>query len=158
MGFWQRLVGRSSSSPVDRLKGDSAPFATEPGSPPVPTDRTVLQNPTDDSEAAQGHSSWTSLHRAARRGDIVAVKLLLAEGADINARSSIDETPLFLALEHKAAVELLLANGANANIKRSDGWTPLHWAALYGHKDVLELLLCNGAQVNALSKDFRTPL
>ena len=109
-------------------------------------------------QAPMGHISWTPLHRASRVGDIEAVKLLLAEGADINAVSSINETPLFLALEHKNVVDLLLEHGASVDAQRFDGWAPVHWAARYGRLEVLNTLLEHGVRVNDSSTDHGTPL
>ena len=104
------------------------------------------------------HNSWTTLHRAAYLGDLEAVKSLLVPGAEIDGRASIDETPLFLSLNHEEVVEFLLAHGANVDSRRHDGWTPLHWTARHGQKKVLELLLRHGAQVNALTNSQCTPL
>jgi ankyrin repeat protein len=92
------------------------------------------------------------IHTAAEAGNIEAVKQHLAEGADVNARSVIDDTPLHFAAGegHKEVVELLIANGADVNAKGGiSGSTPLHFAALFGHKEVVELLIAKGADVNA---------
>lgn len=40
---------------------------------------------------------WTPLHSAARWGQVEAVQLLLSNGADINATTSGQQTPLHLA-------------------------------------------------------------
>ena len=101
------------------------------------------------------------IHTAAEAGNIEAVKQHLAEGADVNARSVIDDTPLHFAAGegHKEVVELLIANGADVNAKGGiSGSTPLHFAALFGHKEVVELLIAKGADVNAKDDDGATPL
>ena len=101
------------------------------------------------------------IHTAAEAGNIEAVKQHLAEGADVNARSVIDDTPLHSAAGegHKEVVELLIANGADVNAKGGiSGSTPLHFAALFGHKEVVELLIAKGADVNAKGWDGRTPV
>jgi ankyrin repeat protein len=104
------------------------------------------------------------------------VGLLLAHGAEINAKNEDGRTPLHLAarLGSKDVVELLLAHGAEVNAKTNkgekrmnstpilddhkevvmnmredDNRTPLHDAALNGNKDVAELLLAHGAKVDA---------
>jgi hypothetical protein len=62
------------------------------------------------------------------------VELLLARGANVNAKDGYDSTPLHLAAGggHKEVVELLLAKGANVNAKDRRGQTPLDLAEYYG--------------------------
>ena len=101
-----------------------------------------------------------SIHDAARRGDIVAVKQHLAAGSDLNAKAS-NGTPLLLAATfgHKEIAELLIAKGVDVNaVGGLLGWTPLHWAASEGRKEVAELLIGKGADVNAKDEDGKTPL
>ena len=76
----------------------------------------------------------TPLHYAAFYGHKVVAELLIAEGADVNAKNGLS------------------------------GETPLHHAAYGGHKEIVELLIANGADVNAKSESKnrffkgRTPL
>jgi len=88
------------------------------------------------------------------------VELLLAHGADVNARDNDGKTPLiFAALSgNKDVVELLLAHGADANARDSEDWTPLLWAASDGYTDVVEFLLAHGADANARNSHGETPL
>src|SRR5208282_1997053 len=60
---------------------------------------------------------------AATRGDMGAVQALLAEGADVNARTANGATALILASEegHREVAQALLAKGADVNAKASDG-------------------------------------
>ena len=77
---------------------------------------------------------------------IKVAKLLLANGADVNAKNKTDFTPLHFAAwkGHKKVVELLLASNANVNAKDSNGDTPLTFANRKNHKDVVDLLRQNG--------------
>ena len=101
-----------------------------------------------------------SIHEAAAKGNIEAVKQHLADGADVNLKMSSDGST---ALNHAAwhghmeVIQLLLENGVNANAKRNDGWAPLHDAVYKGHKEIVELLIANGADMNA-KFDGKTPL
>jgi ankyrin repeat protein len=92
------------------------------------------------------------------RKDIV--EFLLANKAEVNARSNDGTTPLHWAAAHgpKGLVELLLANKAEVNARSNDGTTPLHWAAAHDQTDLVEFLLANKAEVNARSNDGTTPL
>jgi FtsZ-binding cell division protein ZapB len=64
---------------------------------------------------------WTPLHWAARNNHVEIARLLLQNGAEVNAKS----------------------NDGNG------GQTPLHWAAWNGHVDILHLLVENGANLEA---------
>ena len=88
------------------------------------------------------------LYDAAGRGDLSAVKFLIAKGADVNAKALIGETALMMASGkgHKEVVELLLAKGADVNAKRTDGATALMMATEKGHKEIRELLIKAGAK------------
>jgi ankyrin repeat protein len=91
----------------------------------------------------------TPLHLAVHGGFTDIVELLLANGADVNAKDYIGQTPLSQAGIYKTAlVELLLVHGADANAKDHRGFTPLYHAAMMGNRAVAELLLAHGAEVN----------
>jgi ankyrin repeat protein len=93
----------------------------------------------------------TDVHSAARQGNLVKVKALLAHYPDlVSGKDGFGDTPLHSAAEsgQRDVAEFLLANKAEVNVKNKYGSTPLHYAAGNDHKDVAELLLANGAEVN----------
>lgn len=108
--------------------------------------------------------SYTPLHRAAKNGHTAVAKLLVANGADVNAKTDGGETPLHGAalMNHNDMMELLLMHGTNANAVFSGGLTPgltvLHWVTMRGYRDLAEVLLSKGAQVNIKDYAGRTPL
>ena len=135
--------------------GESQQSAPAPEAKPVePVAEAAQQEP------AKAKAPDISIHDAARRGDIVAVKQHLAAGTDVNAKAS-NGTPLHLAATfgHKEIAELLIDKGADVNaVGGLLGWTPLHWAASEGRKEVAELLIAKGANVNAKDDHGETPL
>jgi ankyrin repeat protein len=96
----------------------------------------------------------TPLKVAAAYGKKDIAELLIAHGADVNARSWSGSTPLAY-VANKDVAEVLIAHGADVNARNKYGWTPLHSA---WNKDVAELLIAHGADVNARDKDGLTPL
>ena len=73
------------------------------------------------------------MHHAAKYGRKEVVELLIAKGADVNAKRNNGQTPLHRAAGggHKEVAELLIAKGADLNAKIEAGQytgTPLDWA------------------------------
>jgi len=85
----------------------------------------------------------TSLHIAAAHDRDDMVVMLLAHGADVNAKSDGGWTPLHNACEKGSVkiVEILLSKGSEVNVKLLNGMSPLHLAAQGGHIDVVRCLL-----------------
>ena len=101
-----------------------------------------------------GETGFTPLHLAAIGGSPAVVRMLLAKGADPDAKDGLGETPLEQAarLDQIEVVDLLLPPGAAA---RSD---LLSGAVVKGQTDLVKVLLEHGAEVNARSSQGATPL
>jgi len=98
---------------------------------------------------------------AARKGEVEAVRLLLAGGADVNIASGDGMTPLHWAAERGESeiARLLLAAGADVTAgTRIGAYTPLHLAAKRGRTGVSRLLIEAGAAVTATTESGVTPL
>ena len=87
-------------------------------------------------------SGLTALHHAAELGYPDVARVLIARGADVNARDPLGRTPL-----HAAAyggwirvVEALLDSGADADAKDADGMKALDYAREAGFRDIAILL------------------
>ncbi len=81
---------------------------------------------------------------AVRKGDAARVKALLAQGADVNAKSPYGATGLFFAADRGNAeiVKILLDQGADASVKDTFyGATAMGFAAEKEHVEVIRLLL-----------------
>jgi ankyrin repeat protein/mono/diheme cytochrome c family protein len=101
----------------------------------------------------------TALHHAAGYGPVGNLELLIANGADVNAKNSRSSTPLHWAIHDEAKVRLLLAKGANVNTKQAQGRTPLSLAAMLGKSGpTMRLLFTSGADPNLASVNGQTPL
>lgn len=87
-----------------------------------------------------------ALLKASEKGKLGVVKLLLAIGANVNAREKSGATPLHLASAngHKAIVRILITEGANVNARDIYGNTSLHLAAANSHEGMVEVLRKNG--------------
>jgi ankyrin repeat protein len=88
------------------------------------------------------------------------VAFLLENGANINDRDTIDQTPLIIAAQNgcKDIVKMLLDAGANIEHKNDQGENALISAAQEGHIDTVKLLLYAGADINQSNADGETPL
>ncbi len=100
------------------------------------------------------------LHAAAGNGHTDTARLLLEQGASVDAKAEHDRTPL-----HAAAVNgrtdtarLLLEQGASVDAKTRGGATPLAFAANNGHTDTVRLLLEQGADPSHPRTNDKTPL
>ncbi|MCD4783719.1 MAG: ankyrin repeat domain-containing protein [Candidatus Eremiobacteraeota bacterium] len=109
---------------------------------------------------AKDKDGWTPLYVAISWGEIEMVKLLIDNGADVNAKNK-GITPLHgAAIGGKTdSVMLLIDNGADVNAKdKKYGSTPLYDAAINSNLEIAKILLDNGANVNARDKDGQTLL
>jgi ankyrin repeat protein len=99
-----------------------------------------------------------SLVEAVKAGDLLEVKRLVAQGADVTVTDGDKSlTPLGEAAHkgHAEIVKFLLANGAAVD-KAADNYTPLYYAVWSGDEATVKALIAAGANVNVLpsEKDF----
>jgi len=90
----------------------------------------------------------TSIHYAAKAGNIEVVKQHLAAGADVNAKGKYGRAPLHYAASNgrKEIAELLIAKGADVNAKDANGETPLDWAIQFTQTEIADLLRKHGGK------------
>ncbi|MDO9423638.1 MAG: ankyrin repeat domain-containing protein [Methylobacter sp.] len=94
------------------------------------------------------------LFAAAMMGKIDRAEALLAQGIDVNSKTSGGRTALMAASfnGNVRIVKLLLAYGADINLADNLGVTALMDALVFGNEDIVNLLIAAGADVNALDK------
>ena len=94
-----------------------------------------------------------ALWLASRRGDVDAMRVLLAHKADVALPDDVGQTPLHMAalLGKADALSLLVEHGAPLDAVNASGETPLHNAAAAGELTCLRLLKDAGADGAILS-------
>jgi hypothetical protein len=131
----------------------------------------------NQSIAVPGYLEGTPLLTvAARSASIGVMRYLISAGADVNARTPINETALMLAsffysedregnatsrAQHDEAVRILVAAGAEIE-NYPYHYTPLSYAAYQGHDTCVRFLIQRGARVDADAENggtyINTPL
>ena len=103
----------------------------------------------------------TAIMKACRNCNAInVVSFLLENGANINDRDAINQTPLIIASQNgcKDIVLILLGAGENIHHRNDQGENALISAAQEGHIDVVKVLIEAGANVNQPNADGETPL
>jgi len=122
----------------------------------------VLLEHGADIEMKHKKYSTTPLHTAVLswKSGIETMRILLAAGANINAKDDTLRTPLFLALarNNTERLKFLLDNVADPNAQANDGETPLHSAMTTGDLSIIELLINAGAKIEIKDNWGSTPL
>ncbi|XP_034026213.1 ankyrin-1a isoform X3 [Thalassophryne amazonica] len=88
------------------------------------------------------------------------VRLLLDRGAQIDAKTKDELTPLHCAARngHVRIIEILLDHGAPIQAKTKNGLSPIHMAAQGDHMDCVKQLLQYNAEIDDITLDHLTPL
>ena len=123
---------------------------------------TALLDADPDAATAFSADGFTPLHLASFFGKREAVELLLAHGAEPDARGRgwMTGTSLHSAASanHTGTAAMLLDAGADPDARQTHGWTALHAAARNGNVALVELLLAHGADPAATNDDGASPL
>ena len=84
-----------------------------------------------------------SLLLAAEKGDLDAIRSLVASGADVGKTNQDGWTPLMCAARHGHAgvVHFFLSQNANPATLDKAGWNALMIAAYYGHREIVKTII-----------------
>ncbi len=102
-----------------------------------------------------------ALRVAVRSGHLEVAKLLVENGASVNAKTNLKSEILLMNSAWKGQLEIvkfLIENDANINAQGTWGGTALMSAARSGHLEVVVFLLENGASVGVRNEDGWTEL
>ncbi|MFI8964640.1 ankyrin repeat domain-containing protein [Streptomyces sp. NPDC053493] len=122
----------------------------------------VVRALREGADAESRDDGETALYRAAVGNQPVAVRLLLAAGADPGRASGGDDGDLPLCGAacggHTEVVRALLAAGADPDQEEAYGFTALAWALRLGHTSTARALLEAGADPHRPGPDGLAPL
>jgi ankyrin repeat protein len=127
------------------------------------------KKPPEPVKVSKDYGLADALWAACQECNIESVRELIDAGADVNARSGINQTtPLMETVrsyDNKCPADLvvmLVEAGAKLNLQDARGYTALHYSARFNcgqaHIEATRALLENGADPGILSKDKKTAL
>lgn len=100
-----------------------------------------------------------ALARAAESGDLTAITKLIKSGVDVNAKGSLNATPLLWAVGNNEGFTRLLELGADPNVVFEDGNAVMHLVIDRGDADLLKTALKYKGSPNLVAGKWgRTPL
>lgn len=96
----------------------------------------------------------TPLHLAARANQTDIIRILLRNGAQVDARARVCTTIVYL----MKMLQMYVGNILYFCLNLQEKQTPLHIASRLGNVDIVMLLLAHGAAVDSTTKDLYTAL
>src|SRR5205807_2546008 len=108
--------------------------------------------------APEAETGVTALMTAVSQSQPESAAFLLARGANVNARTSVRNTPLLFASQYCDVTmsRLLISKGAQVDAATTEGRTSLMNAVARDRRDLLLTLLTSGANINARTSTGET--
>ena len=118
---------------------------------PVPWGE-VKENIRKGNVVGSGHG-YTLLHAFVKKGNELAVELLLYKGTDVNSRTKSNSTALHLAIQsqNSTLIELLVKNRADPLARDINEMTVLNLAITHDSEDTVRTLLAQNIDVDDLT-------
>lgn len=91
-----------------------------------------------EKKAAVNKLGWAPIHYAATNGHLEIAQFLMANGAQVNALSPSETTPLMMSVGsgNDQLIKYLLDNGADLRMRNHEGYTAIDVAQLFGKDDI----------------------
>jgi ankyrin repeat protein len=126
----------------------------------LPTRNLLADDTPEEARQKAVKKAQEALLAAAKQGDVGQVRAQLKAGADVNARDSIQRTPLLLAVRagQRPVVRALIDAGAGLDARDQDGRTALMEAARRKEAIFALDLVAAGADVNVADNEGWTAL
>ena len=117
--------------------------------------RSLIEDGADVNDENTGGE--TPLYVAAAKGHKEVAELLIAKGADVNAKTW-GYPPLSWSVwnEDRDMIKLLVTKGTDVNFVPEDDWPFLHYVVWNNDRELVELLLVHGAKLNVNDEKGRT--
>jgi ankyrin repeat protein len=101
----------------------------------------------------------TALHWAVKSDYIDGIRILCANGANVNVTDERGNLPIhYTSFGNGVSASILIEYGTNINANNTSGNTPLHIAISEENEEVFDVLLQNGANVKAIGFNDLDPL
>ncbi|QWD93638.1 ankyrin repeat domain-containing protein [Polynucleobacter sp. MG-Unter2-18] len=103
----------------------------------------LVKNLVLQKKAAVNKLGWAPIHYAATNGHLEITQFLMANGAQINALSPSETTPLMMSIGsgNVQLIKYLLDNGADLRMRNHEGYTAIDVAQLFGKDDIRDGLM-----------------
>jgi ankyrin repeat protein len=94
-------------------------------------------------KAAVNKLGWSPIHYAATNGHLEIAQFLMTNGAQVNALSPSETTPLMMSIGsgNDQLLKYLLENGADLRMRNHEGYTAIDVAQLFGKDDIRDGLM-----------------
>ena len=109
----------------------------------------------------KNNDGLTALHFAANKGNIPLLKLLIDNGANVDAVTNLGKNVMHMAAEGNQPsmiIYLITEEHQSSQCVDESGSTPLHWACYAGAEEAVNFLLNLNVDINEQDKEKLTPL
>ncbi|QWD99525.1 ankyrin repeat domain-containing protein [Polynucleobacter sp. JS-Mosq-20-D10] len=96
-----------------------------------------------EKKASVNKLGWAPIHYAATNGHLEIAQFLMAHGAQVNALSPSETTPLMMSIGsgNDQLIKYLLDNGADLRMRNHEGYTAIDVAQLFGKDNIRDGLM-----------------